>query len=340
MIVYAAMPRRPRSKAIFAAALAAALAAAAGPARAEEGAQVAEARTLFTRGSDLYLAKQYASALEALRASYRLVPSPNSGLLVARCLRELDRSVEASEMYAVVEAAARQRVAAGDAKYGQTAAAAASEGAAVRAQLGTIRIRVRHAPSGTQIEIDDASTALPADGALDALHERGAVTVRVRPPAGVAQSQIVDLAPGRDVTMEFELGPERAAIAPSVAPPAPAVVAPGTGEWSRGWARPAAWWSGGITLAGAGVFVGFGLDSQTRYDDLKRRCGPASCGPGDRADADAGKRAQLVADIGLAVGAAAAAATIGFVILSITDHRAVPSRAAARFVAALSGVPF
>ena len=41
-----------------------------------------EAKRLFQQGSSELLAKRYPEALEDLRASYKLVPSPNSGLLI------------------------------------------------------------------------------------------------------------------------------------------------------------------------------------------------------------------------------------------------------------------
>src|SRR5579859_2380761 len=94
--------------------------------------RVNDAKKLFAKGTDLFLAKRYADALEALRASYKFVPSPNSGLLIARCLRELGQLVEAQEMFAAVEADARKREADGEKKYARTAEAAAAEGAATR----------------------------------------------------------------------------------------------------------------------------------------------------------------------------------------------------------------
>ena len=85
-----------------------------------------EAKRLFAQGSTAFLAKRYTEALESLRVSYRLVASPNSGLLIARCLRELNRPVEAVTMYDSVALDARRHAAEGDTKYAQTADVAAS----------------------------------------------------------------------------------------------------------------------------------------------------------------------------------------------------------------------
>src|SRR5215475_5968624 len=103
-----------------------------------------EARRLFSQGSSEYVAHRYADALEHLRASYKLVPSPNSGLLIARCLRELGRPVEAVAAYDAAATEARR-----DSKYEKTAEAATQEGAALRATLGTVRVRVAHPPAGS-----------------------------------------------------------------------------------------------------------------------------------------------------------------------------------------------
>ena len=56
----------------------------AAPARADvTEEQREEAKHRFSQGSEKYLARRYSEALDDLRVSYRLVPSPNSGLLIA-----------------------------------------------------------------------------------------------------------------------------------------------------------------------------------------------------------------------------------------------------------------
>ena len=100
---------------------------------------VAKAKKLFAQGSALYLAGQYGQALELLTNSYNLVPSPNSELVIARCLRDLGRLVEAQASFASAEQEARRRAGQGAPKYAQTADSAAVEGAAVRSSLGTVQ---------------------------------------------------------------------------------------------------------------------------------------------------------------------------------------------------------
>ncbi|MDB4933505.1 MAG: hypothetical protein JWP87_477, partial [Labilithrix sp.] len=229
-----------------------------------------EAKRLFAQGSSEFLAKRYAEALEDLRASYKLVPSPNSGLLIARCLRELNRRVEAVDMYATVTADARRRATEGDAKYGQTADVSAAEGAALRATLGMLRVRVAHPPPGSHVEIDGVATPV-TDDEIVLLHPPGEVAVKFKPRTGAEQSQRATLAAGGDVRMEFTPAvgeapsrPPAEAIAPTPPPPRAH-----EGGAAPAWTVPAAIVSSGVALAGAGVFIGFGLKSGAIYDDLK-----------------------------------------------------------------------
>jgi len=292
-----------------------------------------DAKRLFSQGSAAFLARKYAEALVDLRASYKLVPSPNSGLLIARCLRELNRRVEAVEMYGAVAVDARRRAAEGDAKYAQTADVASTEGNAVRATLGTIRVRVAHPPPGSQVEIDNAPTPV-TDAELVVLHPPGDVTVKFKPRTGAEQSQRATVAAGAEVRMEFT--PAEMAAPPPVEPPtrraAPIVPgAPSQGE-PPSWALPAALVAGGVAIVGAGVFVGFGLKSDSTYKDLAAKCGAEGCGAEDRAVADEGKRDQTIANVGLVVGIAGAASAITFLLL-----RAYAPRSASAMAGGLSG---
>jgi hypothetical protein len=243
--------------------------------------------------------------------------------MIARCLRELGRRADASIAYANAAAEATRRVAKGEAKYAQTAEAATAEGAAVRGQLGTLRVHVAP-PSGVTLTVDKNDVALSEDGQATLLHDPGTVSVSVRDASGTEQRQTVTVAPGATVQMDFAVQPRppRAdqgrdkPILQNVEPSSP----------TQRWAWPAAIGSGGLTAAGLGVFIGFGLSSQATFDELEARCGrPPRCTAADRADADSGKQAQTVANIGLGVAAVAAVATIVFVLIATKGDR---SRAA------------
>ena len=287
-----------------------------------------EAKRLFSQGSTAFLAKRYTEALESLRVSYKLVASPNSGLLIARCLRELGRSVDAVAMYDAVTLDARRRAAEGDTKYAQTADVATAEGSVVRATLGTVRVRVAHPPPGARVEID--GIGVPAtDAELVVLHAPGDVLVKLKPRTGADQSQRATLAAGGELRMEFTA----AEVAPTPIEPAP-VVPPREGE-PPSWTVPAAVVGGGLALAGAGAFIGFGLKSQSIYDELQSACGSAGCGPERRARAYEGKRDQTIANVGLVVGIAGAAAAVAFLLIHAYSPRSAGKARAALATGAL-----
>jgi len=60
----------------------------------------------------------------------------------------------------------------------------------------------------------------------------------------------------------------------------------------------------GVAVAGFGTFAGFALYGADQYDDAKQLCAPA-CSPDQVA---AGRRAYVIADVGLGIGIASAAA--------------------------------
>src|SRR6185436_18627726 len=104
----------------------------------------AGAQKTFEAGTRLYDAHRYKEALTALRASYQILPSPNSHLMIARCLRDLGNSREAYREFQAVAAEARQK---GD-KYASAATAATEEGDEVKQRLGFVTVRVNGASEG------------------------------------------------------------------------------------------------------------------------------------------------------------------------------------------------
>jgi hypothetical protein len=296
-------------------------AAAPQPSGAPEQRDGADAKTLFSRGAELFAQKRFAEALDVLEQSYRLLPSPNTNLLIARCLRDLGRLVEALEHFQATETEARARVAAGESKkFRDTAEAAATEGSEVREKLGTIHIRVTHPPAASVVEVDGKPTALPADGALDVLHATGQTVIVVRPPSGAPQMRTVQVVAGGESSVSLEFS--------AAAPPPDSSLVKDTGNEAgmvkdieapppkRAWTAPAALVSGGIGLLGFGFFAGFGAHSQAIYGRLKSTCAPRC---GDRSDEiDQGAREQTIANASLVVGIAGAAATAVFTVLTLS----------------------
>lgn len=273
-----------------------------------------DARTYFEAGSAHFQAHQWQEALAAFERANALVPSPNTELLIARCLRELGQSVEAVKRFDSTALHAKKRVDAGEAKYQQAGEAAAREGEAIRRTLGTLRIRVAQGSGQGAVSLDGKATELAPDGTATVLAAPGPATVEFS-DRGRVQRQTVTLLAGAVVDVEFSAG---------ASPPSDPVAPPEKAASSQPWVW-AAIGAGALTAVGGGVYLGFNSASRATYDDLAARCGPNRCTERDRADADRGEQQQTIAMVGLAVGAVAAVATVAFTVIAL---RRGPSRVA------------
>jgi hypothetical protein len=304
---------------------------------APDDAKVTQAKQFFSRGSELFVARRYSDALDALQASYKLAPSPNSGLLIARCLRALGKPVEAMDMFTTVETEARRRVAGGEAKYGRTATSAAVEGAEVRAGLGSLRIRVDPPIADITLVVDGTTWQVDPSGMAVIWHVPGEAHVSLQRLGSSEQKQVVTVPAGGEVQAEFggpvpvDLNAPVIASVPPGSHPGVLPVLPPPPESVRSgapWAKPASIIAGVVTAAGIGVFAGFGLASHNEYNEVAGKCGadtPRACNTEQQGEAQTGKTDQLIANIGLGVGSVAAAATLTFVVIALTSS-SVPNQ--------------
>jgi hypothetical protein len=272
-----------------------------------------DASSLFRQGADLFLAKQFRAAMDALRASYRLAPSPNSALLIARCLKELGQPAEAMEAYEAVEIEARRRVVGGEARYEETLEAAVAEAVELSSTLGSVLIRISTPGTPMAISVDGKTAAFDSDGRSTIWHVPGEVRVQQRALDGRTREQLITVVAGEEVRVnlaDFLFSRPVQEVSPSIGDPQAVVGAPPE------WAGPAAWVAGISTAVGLGVFAGFGVASRSEFDDLRNRCGPTNCGASDRAEEKVGERNQVVANVGAVTACVAAAATVLFAIFA------------------------
>lgn len=262
------------------------------------GEQRRAAQKTFEAGDDLFEHGRYEEAITAFRASQALVASPNSRLMIGRCLRELGRKAEA---YAEFEATVTEAEKNGG-RYAETLAAAAAERDAMKTQIAFLVVDPAAEPGIEGIRIGERRYS----------SEHFAKPIAVD-PGRIQIVTIVNGADGRTVTLDAEAGkthplPTDAgeAARPTAPPPAArqkseraAVVS--TSESGSGM-RTAAWISAGVGVAGAAGFAIFGMMSKNQYDALEKECPGDRCAPDRRADIDAGERNQLLANLGLAVG--------------------------------------
>lgn len=317
----------PRSSSAFlprslATALVCGILASAAPADAQDTsdpAAVEAARAEFSEGQGHFRAKRWAEALRAFEKSYGGVPSPNAQLMIARCLRELGRGPDAAAVFSAAESEARKRVNRGENKYADTAEAAATEGKALTRTLGTLKI---HVTGNATLTVDKKPVSL-SDGDAVVLHEPGSVQVSVKDSAGAEQRQTVTVTAGNAVTMEFSTEGGRTAPPPITPPPRRDGPTPEPETEAPGWMLPAVLVSGGVALAGTGIFIGFGASATSTYNTLSTKCGPSDCTQADQATADAGRRSQLIANVGLGVAITGVIATAVILYLGLTNQRVV-----------------
>jgi tetratricopeptide (TPR) repeat protein len=141
----------------------------------DDGASLAE--SAFTRGLELFEAGDFPLALAEFERSNELRSSPNSQLMIARILVELDRPAEAYVAYerAIAEARDRRRT---DPRFNETLSHAESEQRELEPRVGWVRISATPAPSEGTLRIGARELPLAAlDGWI--VVDPGRVTVRI-----------------------------------------------------------------------------------------------------------------------------------------------------------------
>jgi hypothetical protein len=266
---------------------------AAGERDEKEGAQ-----KTFEAASKLYDTKHYEQALTAFRASYQILTSPNSHLMVARCLRELNRNVEA---YREFNAVLNEAKAKGD-RYESAAHAAQEEMDEVKQRLALVTIRVTDPPEGLVVKMGDKTLELGTLGAPLPVDPGNAVFTAEAPNGATARSEVA-LAAGTTPEVVLTLvAPEAAAPAAAPAAPPPPVAVDMTPPPAPSSLRTWAYVSGGVGVAGLATFAILGSMSSSKYSSLQKDCPNGHCTSDRQSDIDSGKQFQTFANVGLALG--------------------------------------
>ena len=264
------------------------------------GEQRRAAQKTFEAGDDLFEHGRYEEAITAFRASQTLVASPNSRLMIGRCLRELGRRAEA---YAEFEATVQEAEQNGG-RYAETLAAATAERDAIKGQIAFLVVDASAEPGLEAIRVGERRYSSEDFGKPIALD-----------PGRIEIVTVVNGADGRTLTLDAEAGKTHPLPTGTEAPAAPTAPAPapadplkaesataGVDHDSGSGLRTAAWISAGVGVVGAAGFAIFGMMSKNQYDSLEKECPGGRCAPDRQDDIDGGERNQLFANIGLAVG--------------------------------------
>lgn len=293
----------------------------------EASSESARAAERYQEGVLLLQERKLSEALDALDASLRLQPSPNTSLVKAHALRLLERRVEALTLYDAVVREAGARVRAGEDDLRSTLADAGRWFTLLRAELGEVSVEVRGAADGTTIVIagKPAPAKRDADGVTRAhfFREPGSVRVSARAPSGAERSAAADVAAGATATLRLDL--TEPAATPPAAPP---------GATRRG-PPPATWIAWGVGAVGVGAFAVFGALSRSVASDLDA-CSPR-CPQSLSGEAERGRRDQTIADVSLAMGGVGIATGIVLWALTSPSPAAPAARSARPSIAFMPG---
>ncbi len=260
---------------------------------------------LFNTAQEHYDQKRYTEALPLFEQVAAELDSPNAMLYVARCLREMGRSVEAYETMQRTLERARLR-AATEPRFVKTRDAAQAELAELTHRVGRVTVTVSLAPPGT--EIDVAGKTVPADQVV--VVRPGGVRIDVRAPGRPPIRRDLDVQAGSEKSVVIDLS----APPPGAAPQPPPEPRPQPRR-EGGAVRIAGFGVLGLGVAGWVTLIVGGVLSNDRFGEVEARCNQARCTTqADQDLIDDGRNLELAANIGLAVGAAATVAGTFMVI--------------------------
>jgi len=115
----------------------------------------------FAEGRRHFEARRYDDALRAFQSSLDALPSPNTRLYLARCLREQGKIASAHSMFRVTSSEAEDRVrATGDKRYGATQRSAAVEAERLQPLVPHLTLRLEPAAGAKEADVARASVAV------------------------------------------------------------------------------------------------------------------------------------------------------------------------------------
>lgn len=275
------------------------------------------ARASYGDAKAHFAAGRFDEALAGFETSYEAVASPNSRLMIARCLEALGRNAEAYHVFRDTEREANQW---GDARYSDAASAAHGEMEALKPRIAMLRITVTDPRKEATLHL--GAREIPRrhwDEPLAA--DPGDVVVVLEAPDGRRAEQSLSLEAGVAAAVELALSlppprtePEPEPLAPVHEEPAPLDTGDGSGM------RTASYVVGGAGLVAIGAFAVLGAMSDAKYDDLLKDCpSRMACDPALSDTADSGAALQTGANVSLAVGAVAIGAAAVMFVLSLDD---------------------
>jgi hypothetical protein len=277
----------------------------------------ARAREAFQAGKAAFEQEYYELALQKFEASDHAVASPNTKLMIGRCLVQLDRPADAYREFALL---IRQAHASPDGRYDQAAHAAVDEQLALKPRVALLTVQVNDEAGAATLTA--AGRAIPRDTWDEPIAlEPGATEVALTDKAGRRDSRQLELSAGSSTTLDLAID---AQASPAVEPePAPLpVTSPDADRAASANRQPSSLrtWSyvaGAAGMLGLASFVVFGAMSNSEFSDLKQGCPSRSaCSPSLRTHQTRGQSYETVANVSLGVAVAALGASVALWIFS------------------------
>jgi hypothetical protein len=268
-------------------------------------AQTSQARDAYLAAKEAYDQGKYDEAVAGFRTSYEVVASPNSHLMMAKALRELQRVAEAyAELKVAVEEA--DAAAKSNPKYEKTGQDARAALAEMQGMVGYITVRRGAGVSGPVT----VNGALVDDLSQPVIVDPGTVVASIATPDGAIEKQVTVGAGGTALVELSRPGPVDSGSA--------------DGEGDNGGEGLGAPRIVGIAAAGVGavgmvMFGVFGANAVSAFDELEQGCPNGGCPADLQGTIDDGKTFQTVANVGLVIGVTGLIAGAALILIPTID---------------------
>ena len=275
-----------------------------------------QAQSRFLKGRDLYTAKKYDAAVVELNASLDIVASPNTRLILARCLRDMGRLVAAYVEFGRTGVEAKELVR-DDTRYEKAGIAATDERAQLLPKLGFVEVSITHSAPETVLKVsgetirrggwDEPLPVMPGDS-----------IVRIESEGHEPVVQAITVAAGEHKALTLDANADGPADARATSTPEPRVFDRTEGNSTL---RSVAFASAGVAVAGLGTFAGLGILANGTYGKLEDACGSERCPPGHESDISRGRTEQTIANVGLVVFGVAAVTSVTLFVISAKSQK-------------------
>jgi hypothetical protein len=284
-----------------------------------------QAESLFFRGKSFVVMKKYDEALADFHASLDIVASPNTRLLIARCLRDQGKLVAAYVEFERTLVEAKELVGV-DPRYGRAIDGAQDDLKAIEPKIAFVTVHVTNATDTTTLtiaheEIRRAAWGEPAPVAI------GTSDVVVSTPGRTPVQTTITVAAAERKSIDVDAAGSdgSASTGPTSTTPADA-----SGPNDRTKLRPYAYVAAGVGVVGLATFFIAGAMANSKYSDLQSSCPNNACPPSKSDEISGGKSAQTIANVGLVFGILGAGAGVTLYVLGMpkrTTETAPPAAA-------------